>query len=137
MLTGGDDKKLILWDLKQLKKIKELSSDELKDQAFDSNGRIISVSLSNDVKWGITADSNSKIILWNLMYYIYIYIYNYRTGLPEVLSSVEEKIVNIKCLTNNTGFLCLTNKKVEKWLFDWVLTKDGRDYPPPVWMLLK
>lgn len=74
MLTGGDDKKLILWDLKQLKKIKELSSDELKDQAFDSNGRIISVSLSNDVKWGITADSNSKIILWNLMYYIYIYI---------------------------------------------------------------
>lgn len=135
MLTGGDDKKLILWDLKQLKKIKELSSDELKDQAFDSNGRIISVSLSNDVKWGITADSNSKIILWNLMYYIYIY--NYRTGLPEVLSSVEEKIVNIKCLTNNTGFLCLTNKKVEKWLFDWVLTKDGRDYPPPVWMLLK
>lgn len=69
--------------------------------------------------------------------HIYLFIYKYRTGLPEVLSSIEEKIVNIKCLTDNTGFLCFTNKKVEKWIFDWVLTKDGRDYPPPVWMLLK
>lgn len=125
MLTGGDDKKAILWDLKQLKQLKVLADDKSTDQILDHQGRIISVSLSQDIKWGLTADTNSKVILWNL-----------KTGVPEVLCSLEERIVNIKYLADSTGFLSCTNKNVEKWVFDWVLTRDGRDYPPPVWILL-
>lgn len=70
-----------------------------------------------------------------IYFYLYLFIWN-RTGVPEVLCSLEDRIVNIKYLTDSTGFLSCTNKNVEKWVFDWVLTRDGRDYPPPVWILL-
>lgn len=75
MISGGDDKKAILWDLKQLKQIKVLEDDKKSDLVLDHQSRIISVSLSQDIKWGLTADSNSKVILWNLKYIFYSYLF--------------------------------------------------------------
>lgn len=125
MLTGGDDKKVILWDLKTLKQIIVLEDSKKSKNFIEHKSAIVSVSINQDLKWCLTADVDSKVILWNL-----------DSGIPEVLCSIEGKIKEIIYLSDETGFLLCTNKGVEKWMFDWVLTVDGKDYPPPVWTLL-
>lgn len=126
MLSIGNDNKITLWDINQLKKVKELSPDNIKLNMYKPNNKLTGVSFSNDSRWGLTVDTDSQIILWNI-----------NDGVPEVLNSVDDDIINIMFLSDNTGFITFTKSKVEKWVFDWILSYDDRKYNPPVGILVK
>lgn len=125
ILSVGGDNRMILYDLNKLKEVKELSTERIDTKMYKSNGKIINVSLSNDSRWALTVDTNSQIILWNL-----------DDGVPEVLNSVDDQIKKIMFLSDNTGFIIFNKNKVEKWIFDWILSFDGRKYNSPVGVLL-
>lgn len=128
MLSGSDDKKVILWNLDTLTYERQLGCEDNSTEddsiVLDHTSSVISVSLSSDLNWGISCDKNGKVIVWSI-----------RVGIPEAMCTMEGDLNTVLFSTDDTSFYCSTNDCVEKWIVDWVLTYEGREYPPPIWLL--
>lgn len=134
LLTGGEDKKVILWNMETLTYERELGckgdgdhdreEEEDDEVVLEHLSPVVSVSLSYDLNWGISADIDGKVIIWDL-----------RTGIPEAMCRMSAKLNTILYSIDGTTFYCGTSSGVEKWILDWVLTYEGREYPPPIWLL--
>lgn len=128
LLTGGEDKKVILWNMETLTYEKELGCKDVDsgddEIILEHLSPIVSVSLSYDLNWGISADIEGKVIIWDL-----------KTGIPEAMCTMSAQLNTILYSIDGTTFYCGTSSGVEKWILDWVLTYEGREYPPPIWLL--
>lgn len=128
LLTGGEDKKVILWNMDTLTYEKELGCKDVDsgddEIILEHLSPIVSVSLSYDLNWGISADIEGKVIIWDL-----------KTGIPEAMCTMSAELNTILYSIDGTTFYCGTSSGVEKWILDWVLTYEGREYPPPIWLL--